>query len=97
MLESMLREHFVLQAFLPPIAQRKQHKPSGAAGYPPPEIFSVHFILPSSIHKVLPNILSLKGLLATANTAFCINLLFHIPEQSRRTNISCLYSHFFYK
>lgn len=31
MLESMLRDHFILQAFPPPIVQPKRHKLSGAA------------------------------------------------------------------
>ena len=56
-LESMLREHFVLQAFPPPIVQPKQHKPSGAAGYPPADTFSVQFILSSSVHKVTKHLL----------------------------------------
>lgn len=58
-LESTLGEHLVLQAFPPPIVQPKQHKPSGAAGYPPPDIFSVQFILSSSVLKVTKHLLPL--------------------------------------
>lgn len=82
-LESMLREHFILETLSPPIVQSKQHNLQVlAAGYQSPRVFFPQFISVSKSCQTSSSSLSLKIFLATNNTAFCINCYFTFQKNS---------------